>query len=89
VTTPDLDQSSSPNGTAPSSVPASRGPAVDMRLVAAGIVAIATVSGAMTYFLIRQTLRRVAPVDPTSERIQALIDEANALLRTLDDKKPR
>lgn len=47
---------------------------------------IATVSAAMTYFVVRASMRR-APVDPTSERIQSLIDEANRLLRTLDDKK--
>jgi hypothetical protein len=47
---------------------------------------IASASAAVTYLLIRASMRR-APVDPTSERIQSLIDEANRLLRTLDDKK--
>jgi hypothetical protein len=28
------------------------------------------------------------PTDPTSERIQSLIEEANRLLKELDDKKP-
>jgi hypothetical protein len=28
------------------------------------------------------------PTDPTTERIQTLIDEANRLLKELDDKKP-
>jgi hypothetical protein len=30
---------------------------------------------------------RRPPADETSERIQSLIDEANRLLRTLDEKK--
>ena len=47
---------------------------------------IASASAAVTYLVIRASMRR-APVDPTSERIQSLIDEANRLLRTLDDKK--
>jgi hypothetical protein len=49
-------------------------------------VAIAAVSAAVTFFLVRNAMRR-APVDETSERIQSLIDEANRLLRTLDEKK--
>jgi hypothetical protein len=49
-------------------------------------VAIAAISAALTYFLVRNAMRR-APVDETSERIQSLIDEANRLLRTLDEKK--
>ncbi len=87
MTTPDTNLT---NG-APSDLAAEQLPAralVDARLVA-GIVAIAAISAGMTFFLIRSTLRRVAPPDPTSERIQRLIDEANSLLRTLDDKKPR
>jgi hypothetical protein len=49
-------------------------------------VAIAAISAALTYFIVRGAMRR-APVDETSERIQSLIDEANRLLRTLDEKK--
>jgi hypothetical protein len=49
-------------------------------------VAIAVISAAITFFLVRNAMRR-APVDETSERIQSLIDEANRLLRTLDEKK--
>ena len=48
--------------------------------------AIALVSAAITFFVVRGAMRR-APVDETSERIQSLIDEANRLLRTLDEKK--
>jgi hypothetical protein len=49
-------------------------------------VGIAGASAALTFFLVRNSMRR-APVDETSERIQGLIDEANRLLRTLDEKK--
>ncbi|GAC1544781.1 MAG: hypothetical protein NVS2B17_26350 [Candidatus Velthaea sp.] len=47
---------------------------------------IAGASAALTFFLVRNSMRR-APLDETSERIQSLIDEANRLLRTLDEKK--
>jgi hypothetical protein len=47
---------------------------------------IAAASAALTFFLVRASMRR-APADETSERIQTLIDEANRLLRTLDEKK--
>jgi hypothetical protein len=49
-------------------------------------VAIAGASAALTFFLLRSSMRR-QPSDETSERIQTLIDEANRLLRTLDEKK--
>jgi len=49
-------------------------------------VGIASASAALTFFLVRASMRR-APADETSERIQTLIDEANRLLRTLDEKK--
>jgi len=49
-------------------------------------IAIAAVSAAVTFFVVRNAMRR-APLDETSERIQSLIDEANRLLRTLDEKK--
>lgn len=49
-------------------------------------IAIAVVSAAVTFFFVSKAMRR-APVDETSERIQSLIDEANRLLRTLDEKK--
>jgi hypothetical protein len=89
VTTPDVNQPST-NGSLQEQPPAAVAvrPLIDARL-AAGIVAVAAVSAGMTYVLIRFALRRAAPIDPTSERIQKLIDEANSLIRTLDDKKPR
>lgn len=49
-------------------------------------VGIAGASAVLTFFVVRASIRR-APVDETSERIQNLIDEANRLLRTLDEKK--
>ncbi|HEY0797548.1 MAG TPA: hypothetical protein VGD50_00285 [Candidatus Baltobacteraceae bacterium] len=53
-------------------------------LVYVGLVAV---SAGIAYAVVRATLTR-APLDPTTERIQGLIDEANRLLRELDDKKP-
>jgi hypothetical protein len=77
---------SSDNGTstqaAPSSV--SRRTKIGWGLVYVGLVAV---SAGIAFAVVRATLTR-APVDPTTERIQALIDEANRLLQELDDKKP-
>jgi hypothetical protein len=50
-------------------------------------VGIAAASAGLAYALVRITLAR-PPADPTTERIQQLIDEANRLLKQLDDKKP-
>jgi len=49
-----------------------------------GLVVAAAV---LAYAIVRATLTRT-PVDPTTERIQQLIDEANRLLKQLDEKKP-
>jgi hypothetical protein len=49
-------------------------------------VCIAAASAGLAYAIVRSTLER-PPADPTTERIQSLIDEANRLLRALDDKK--
>lgn len=49
-------------------------------------VAVAAASAAIAYAIVRATLAR-GPSDPTTERIQSLIDEANRLLKQLDDKK--
>ena len=51
------------------------------------IAGIATLSAVVAYTVFRATTARRGDQDPTSERIQGLIDEANRLLRTLDDKK--
>jgi 4-amino-4-deoxy-L-arabinose transferase-like glycosyltransferase len=49
-------------------------------------VGIAAVSAAVAYAIVRSRMSR--PPDPTTERIQQLIDEANRLLKQLDDQKP-
>jgi type VI protein secretion system component VasF len=50
--------------------------------VALGAAATATVA----FFVVRAMWQKRAP-DETSERIQTLIDEANRLIRTLEEKK--
>jgi len=50
-------------------------------------IGIAAASAGLAYAIVRATLTR-APVDPQTERIQQLIDEANRLLKALDEKKP-
>lgn len=50
-------------------------------------VGLAAASAGVAYGIVRATLAR-PPADPTTERIQQLIDEANRLLKTLDEKKP-
>lgn len=66
----------------------SPGPSDDGSLRRALIfVGIAAASAGVAYGIVRATLAR-PPADPTTERIQQLIDEANRLLKTLDEKKP-
>jgi len=49
---------------------------------------IAGVSAAVGLVAVRIALRHDVPAtDETAERIQALIDEANRLIKTLDEKK--
>jgi hypothetical protein len=49
---------------------------------------LAGTSAAVTFFLVRAVItKNVAPSDETAERIQELIDEANRLIKTLDEKK--
>jgi hypothetical protein len=43
------------------------------------------VSAGIVYAVLRGACAR--PVDPTTERIRSLIDEANRLLKELDDKR--
>jgi hypothetical protein len=50
--------------------------------VALGAAATATVA----FFIVRAMWQK-RPPDETSERIQSLIDEANRLIRTLEEKK--
>ena len=44
-------------------------------------------SAAIAYVLVRNASARRLPDDPTSARIQQLIDEANSLLKTLDEQR--
>ncbi len=49
-------------------------------------VGVAGLSAALAFTVARAIMAR-QPVDPTSRRIQELIDEANQLLKTLDDQR--
>jgi hypothetical protein len=49
-------------------------------------VGVAGVSAAISYLVIRSAMRR-PPADPTTQRIEALIDEANRLLKALEEQK--
>ena len=48
---------------------------------------VAGASAALTFFLLRASMQRQPPGDETTERIQGLIEEANRLIKTLDEKK--
>lgn len=49
-------------------------------------IGVAGLSAALAFTVVRAFATR-RPGDPTSARIQQLIDEANGLLKTLDDKR--
>lgn len=49
-------------------------------------IGIAGLSAALAFTVVRALVVR-EPADPTSRRIQQLIDEANQLLKTLDDQR--
>ncbi len=49
-------------------------------------VAAVLLSAGIAFAIVRSLMRKPPP-DPTSDRIQSLIDEANRLLKTLDDQK--
>ncbi len=49
-------------------------------------IGVAGLSAALAFTVVRVIMSR-RPPDPTSQRIQQLIDEANSLLKTLDDKR--
>ena len=49
-------------------------------------IGVAGISAALAFTVVRALTGR-QPVDPTSQRIQQLIDEANQLLRTLDEQR--
>jgi hypothetical protein len=49
---------------------------------------VAGLGAAVAYSIVRAFVgARRLPDDPTSQRIQQLIDEANSLLKTLDDQR--
>ena len=78
--------------TAPNAVnatqPNTRRSPVGRTLMWVGVgLGIASVSVAVGIIAVRVALRREAPSDETADRIQALIDEANNLIKTLDEKK--
>jgi hypothetical protein len=51
-------------------------------------LSVAGLGAAVAYSIVRAVLgARRLPDDPTSQRIQQLIDEANSLLKALDDQK--
>lgn len=50
------------------------------------IGAVSAVSAVAAFVVVRATVGRSTP-DPTSDRIQSLIDEANTLLKQLDQQK--
>jgi hypothetical protein len=49
-------------------------------------VGVAGIGAAVAFTVVRALMSR-RPADPTSERIQQLIDEANHLLKTLDEQR--
>jgi len=49
-------------------------------------IGLAAATAGLAFAIVRSTLQR-PPSDPTTERIQSLIDEANRLLKQLDDQK--
>jgi hypothetical protein len=49
-------------------------------------IGVAGLSAALAFTVVRALVSR-QPADPTSQRIQQLIDEANQLLKTLDDQR--
>jgi hypothetical protein len=72
------------NGGQQAEAPAKRGGSSLRRTLL--FVGIAAASAGIAFAIVRSTLAR-PPQDPTTERIQSLIDEANKLLKQLDEKK--
>jgi hypothetical protein len=52
------------------------------------VLGLTAISAVAAYLVVRKALDK-APADPTTERIQSLIDEANTLLKQLDEQKRR
>lgn len=49
-------------------------------------IGVAGLTAALAFTVVRALVNR-RPADPTSQRIQQLIDEANELLKTLDEQR--
>jgi hypothetical protein len=82
-----LNQAQATNGVSPADTPRPEGRDNQGNLTRTLVwVGIAGLSAALAFTVLRAVLNR-QPVDPTSRRIQQLIDEANQLLRTLDEQK--
>jgi hypothetical protein len=83
--TSSVSSNGSANGSsgAQAEAPAKRGGSLRRTLL---FVGIAAASAGIAFAIVRATLAR-PPQDPTTERIQSLIDEANKLLKQLDEKK--
>ena len=71
-------------GSAPNAQPREAGDANITRTLV--WIGVAGLSAALAFTVVRSILAR-KPADPTSQRIQQLIDEANQLLKTLDDQR--
>lgn len=68
-------------------VPADAKAARDAALRRAAMwIGVAGVTAAISFLVIRSAMRR-PPADPTTQRIEALIDEANRLLKALEEQK--
>jgi hypothetical protein len=83
------DQTAAPSAES-ATEPTRRSSPVGRTLMWVGIgLGIAGVSAALGLVVVRMALRGdAAPAaDETAERIQSLIDEANRLIKTLDEKK--
>lgn len=77
------------NGAPPPTEPASpgKGPNVAARTAIWTGVALGAAATATIAFFVVRAMWQKRPPDETSERIQSLIDEANRLIRTLEEKK--
>ena len=80
------------NGAAPTGAPEPAAAAGGKANVAAqtaiwtGVALGAAATATVAFFVVRAFWKK-RPADETSERIQSLIDEANLLIRTLEEKK--
>ena len=73
------------NGVPSESKAESNAPSLGRALLWAGVVGV---TAAIAYVVARSVFAGSrAPADPTTQRIEALIDEANRLLRALEEQK--